>query len=236
MVTPIDEAPDVSGAEATEYAENGTGSVATYTATDPEGTAIASWTLAGTDAAAFTIEGGVLRFAKSPDYENPSGRCGRTDGSTAAAVDNSYEITVRAMDSTGKIGEKAVTVDVTDVDEPGTVTLSARRPQVSVVFTASVADLDLDVGASDQPQVAVGQVQQQERLVHRHRRRRVTRLHADRCRGQERHQLLPAGDGELHRPRGLRQDGRDELGIHGAGEPEQQQRPQVRRRPGPRHG
>ena len=30
-----------------EYAENGTGPVATYTAVDPEGTAITSWTLGG---------------------------------------------------------------------------------------------------------------------------------------------------------------------------------------------
>ena len=35
MVNPIDEVPDVSGAEATEYAENGTRSVATYTADGP---------------------------------------------------------------------------------------------------------------------------------------------------------------------------------------------------------
>ena len=55
-----------------EYDENGTGPVATYTATDPEGTAITSWTLAGTDADAFTIVGGVLRFAKTPDYEMPA--------------------------------------------------------------------------------------------------------------------------------------------------------------------
>ena len=127
-----------------EYAENGTGAVAAYTAMDPEQTAITSWTLAGTDAAAFMIEGGVLSFAKSPDYENPTDIMG-TDGSTAAAGDNSYEITVKAMDSTGKTGEKAVMVDVIDVDEPGTVTLSARRPQVDVNFTASVADLDGDV-------------------------------------------------------------------------------------------
>ena len=143
-VNPIDEAPDVSGAEATEYPENGTGAVATYTAMDPEQTAITSWTLAGTDAAAFTIEGGVLRFAKSPDYETPTDVVG-TDDPTAAAGDNSYEITVRAMDSTGKTGEKAVMVDVIDVDEPGTVTLSALRPQVKVVFTASLTDLDGDV-------------------------------------------------------------------------------------------
>ena len=142
MVNDVDEAPDVSGAEAIEYAEDRTDPVATYTAVDPEQTAITSWTLAGTDAAAFTIEGGVLRFAKSPDYETPADVMGTEDGSTAATGDNSYEITVRAMDSTGKIGLEAVTVDVTDVDEPGTVTLSARRPQVSVNFTASLTDLD----------------------------------------------------------------------------------------------
>ena len=53
-----------------EYAENGTGPVATYTAVDPEMTAIASWSLGGTDAALFSIEGGVLSFKKSPDYED----------------------------------------------------------------------------------------------------------------------------------------------------------------------
>ena len=143
MVTNVDEAPDVSGAEATEYAENGTGAVAPYTAVDPEGTAITSWTLTGTDADAFTIVGGVLKFAKTPDYEMPADVAG-TSPSTAA-VDNMYEVTVQAMDSTGKTGMQEVTVEVIDVDEPGTVTLSARRPQVGVLFTASVADLDGDV-------------------------------------------------------------------------------------------
>ena len=84
-----------------EYPENGTGSVATYIADDPEGTATASWSLAGTDADAFTIVGGVLRFAKTPDYEVPADVVG-TGGSSAAAGDNEYEITVEAMDSTGQ--------------------------------------------------------------------------------------------------------------------------------------
>ena len=39
-----------------EYAENGTGPVATYTAVDPEMTEIVSWTLAGTDAGVFDIK------------------------------------------------------------------------------------------------------------------------------------------------------------------------------------
>ena len=46
----------------------------------------------------------MLRFAKSPDYETPADVVGDQDPSAAAAVANSYEITVRAMDSTGKIG------------------------------------------------------------------------------------------------------------------------------------
>ena len=53
------------------YAENGTGPVATYTAVDPEMTAITSWSLAGTDAGVFDIAGGVLSFKKSPDFEMP---------------------------------------------------------------------------------------------------------------------------------------------------------------------
>ena len=58
-VTDMDEDPDISGNAAIEYDENGTGPVATYTAVDPDGTAITSWTVGGTDAGAFTIEGGV---------------------------------------------------------------------------------------------------------------------------------------------------------------------------------
>ena len=140
-VNPIDEVPDVSGEESPEYPERGTGSVATYTATDPEGTAIASWTLTGTDADAFTIEGGVLRFAETPDYETPADVAG-TSPPPAVVDDNKYEITVQAMDSTGKTAMKEVMVEVTNVDEDGTVTLSARRPLVGIAFTAVLTDPD----------------------------------------------------------------------------------------------
>ena len=140
-VNPIDEMPDMSGEETPEYAENGTDPVTTYTAVDPEGTDIDSWSLAGTDADAFTIEGGVLRFAKTPDYEAPTDVLGTGD-STAAAGDRTYEITVEAMDSTGKTGMQEVMVEVTNVDEDGTVTFSARQPLAGIPFTASLADPD----------------------------------------------------------------------------------------------
>ena len=57
------------------YPENGTDPVATYTADDPEGAAI-KWSLSGADAALFSIEGGVLAFVKSPNFENPTDRDG----------------------------------------------------------------------------------------------------------------------------------------------------------------
>ena len=71
-VTDADEAPDVTGdavSKPISYAENGTDPVATYTAVDPEGVAV-KWSLSGADAADFTIEGGVLAFVKSPDFED----------------------------------------------------------------------------------------------------------------------------------------------------------------------
>ena len=55
-----------------------------------------------------------------------------------------YEVTVQATDSTMKTGMKEVMVEVTDVDEMGMVTLSARRPQREVAFTATLTDPDGD--------------------------------------------------------------------------------------------
>ena len=62
-------------ADTIEYAENGTGSVATYTAVDPEDAEV-KWSLSGADAADFTIAGGVLAFVKSPNFEKPTDRVG----------------------------------------------------------------------------------------------------------------------------------------------------------------
>ena len=52
------------------YAENGTGPVTTYRATDPEGNKI-FWTLEGTDDANFKIDGGVLSFKSPPTTRIP---------------------------------------------------------------------------------------------------------------------------------------------------------------------
>ena len=119
------------------YPGNGTGPVATYTAVDPEGAAITSWTLGGADASEFMIDGGVLIFMKSPDYEMA------TDDDT----DNTYSVMVQATDESNKVGTHEVTVEVTNVDEMGTITLSALRPQSQTMFDATLTDPDGD--ASD---------------------------------------------------------------------------------------
>ena len=59
-----------------------------------------------------------------------------------ADTDNIYEIMVEATDGTGHVGRKAVKVEVTNVDEDGTVKLSALQPAPSVPFTATLTDID----------------------------------------------------------------------------------------------
>ena len=77
----------VTGLPSVDYMENGTGSVATYTAVGPDAS-MATWSLGGDDAGAFSISsaGGVLSFGSAPDYENP----------TDTGMDNVYMVTIMA--------------------------------------------------------------------------------------------------------------------------------------------
>ena len=120
-----------NGSVTCTYAEKGTGPVATYTATDPEGASV-MWSLGGVDAGDFTIDNGVLSFAKTPNYE----------AAADADTDNVYVVDVQATDETRRMESETVTVEVTNVDEAGKVTLSARRPQTDTMFTAEVTDPD----------------------------------------------------------------------------------------------
>ena len=129
MVTDVDEVPTIAGDATIDYAENGTGDVETYTAMDPEGTAI-SWSLAGDDAGVFDISGaGVLTFNESPDYEMPAD----------ADTDNMYSVTIQVTDETMNTGMKEVTVTVTDVSE--------MAPEMSLLETYDADDngqIDVD--------------------------------------------------------------------------------------------
>ena len=92
--------------------------------------------LAGDDADAFRVgaSSGVLQFASAPDYEAPSD----TD------ADNVYGVWVIAQDdgTPSQADSVAVAVTVTDVDEPGTLTLSSSSPQEGVALTATLHDAD----------------------------------------------------------------------------------------------
>ena len=141
-----------------EYAENDTGPVATFTADDPEDRMV-YWSLLDTlpslvptvdgtdltnddfeDNGDFSISAdGVLSFNIPPDHEMPMG--GGTEDDS-----NTYNIVVVASDDAPgagdmiKMGYKKVTVMVTDVDEPGVVTLSSLQPQVGTDLTATLVD------------------------------------------------------------------------------------------------
>ena len=128
-ITDVNDAPKITGLGEVEYAENGTDELPTYTAVDPDGSEIVSWTLAGVDADDFKIEDGVLSFKKAPDYETPKG-----GGQDATDTDNIYMVTVQATDATKRVGTKEVTVEVTNVEEGGSMRLSAVQPQAGTSF------------------------------------------------------------------------------------------------------
>ena len=126
----VDEIPDLEGEAAEEYAENGTRPVATFTAADPEGESVV-WSLAtGEDMEDFSIENGVLRFKSSPDYEDTGN------------PDHMYEVTVQVSDGGTNNATQAVSIAITNVEEPGTVMLSTLQPQVDREITATLDDPD----------------------------------------------------------------------------------------------
>ena len=136
-VADVDEAPiitagglAISGSASPEYAEGGTGSVATYTAVGSNAD-MATWSLGGDDAGDFNIAGGVLTFRSAPDYETPAD----ADG------DNTYLVTVMADDGS-IMATQDVMVMVTNMEEMGTVTLSSMAPSVDTEITATLVDED----------------------------------------------------------------------------------------------
>ena len=142
-VTNVDEDPVITGGDTTvRYAEIRTDAVATYTADDPERTTI-TWTLEGTDATYFRIEDGVLSFKETPNYESA-----KNDGTGETA--NTYVVTVVATDSsydadlstTAGKDTVEVTVNVTNEDEDGTLTLLNRQPVDGVELTTALTDID----------------------------------------------------------------------------------------------
>ena len=115
-----------------DFPENGEGAVVAYTGVDPEGRTV-RWSLAGTDAGDFSIDGGTLTFRNPPDYEAPAGGSGNNL--------NTYNVTVTASDGSNPT-MRDVTVNVTNVDEDGVVTLPSLQPEVGFELAAELTDPD----------------------------------------------------------------------------------------------
>ena len=137
-VTNVEEDPEITAGPMTvEYAENRADAVATYTAADPEDDSASprkplNWTLTGNDEGFMSIEGGTLTFKVPPDFED----------ARVQNNDNVYDVTVVVTDSATGTDMRDVTVTVTNVEETGTVTLSAEQPQEIVELTATLTDPD----------------------------------------------------------------------------------------------
>ena len=128
IVTNVDEPPELTGPDtADDFPENSATSrqVGRYTASDPE-SATVTLSLTGADGDEFTLaSNGVLTFRESPDYEEQ----------------RSFSVTVMAGAGSHTV-DKVVTVNIQNVEEPGTVTLSAVQPQTGTPLTAMLDDDD----------------------------------------------------------------------------------------------
>ena len=122
-----DVAPIFSSGTSTFVAEGTSTSTVVYTASaiEPGGTAL-TYSLSGTDAAAFNINAatGAVTFVNSPNFEAKS----------------SYSITVKATEASGLFSTQAVTVNITDVapafSSASTVSIPEGVSTSTVVYLA----------------------------------------------------------------------------------------------------
>ena len=127
----VDEPPLIVGETSIEFAENGTGTVDTYSASDPEGAAV-TWLLpAGRDGSAFALSAsGALTFNAPPNHE----------------TQDVYEVILGASSEGEKgmqTGTLDVTVTVTNVDEPADISFAASGG-VTVTDNALSVDENYD--------------------------------------------------------------------------------------------
>ena len=110
-----------------------TGIVGTVTATDPDGEAI-TYSVGGGDVAAFNGD-----FSLNDST-------GEIAVKSNATIDHetkpSYSVRITARDPSGGTDTISVTINVTDVDDPGTVALSRATPAVGRSLTATLTDPD----------------------------------------------------------------------------------------------
>ncbi|MBE9058959.1 FG-GAP-like repeat-containing protein, partial [Sphaerospermopsis sp. LEGE 08334] len=134
-VSNVNEAPVITSANTTTFAENGTGTVYTTTATDVDADTTLTYSLSGTDANLFDINNGVVTFKTAPNFEAP----------TDSGANNVYDINVIASDGT-LTATQAVAITVSNVDEAPVITSAATATfaenGTGTVYTATATDVD----------------------------------------------------------------------------------------------
>ena len=124
----VNEAPAITSPPNTvTFAENGTGTVVDFAATDVDGSTVLTWSVeSADDGGEFNINSSAeLTFRNPPNFEMP------TDvGDTA--MNNTYVVTVKATDngSPAMSDTHQITVTVTNVNEPPTITTTGSTHTV----------------------------------------------------------------------------------------------------------
>ena len=140
-VPPTNSAPVFADGESTsrtipENTAAGRNVGAVIAASDPEGDAL-TYILGDPDASSFTITGtftgGQLRTAAALDHETKS----------------VHTFTATARDPSGRTDRITVTVNVSDVDEPGGVGTAPPRPKLDMPLVAALSDPDGVVAGSE---------------------------------------------------------------------------------------
>ena len=131
IVTDSEDEFDVHGPASVDFAENGTGPVASFSA--PSGVGTIGWSLGGDDQGKFSIDAnGVLRFRSPPDFE----------AEASADGNNEYVLNITVRDQSESRTRTGFTVNVTDVNEPPSFD---DGPSTSRTVEEDAADGD-DVG------------------------------------------------------------------------------------------
>ncbi|MDB9521997.1 cadherin domain-containing protein, partial [Dolichospermum circinale CS-1225] len=109
-VSNVNEAPVITSAATATFAENGTRTVYTVTATDVDAGTTLTYSLSGADANLFNINNRAVTFKTAPNFEAPSDN----------GANNVYNINVIASDGT-LTDTEPVAITVTNVNEPPTL-------------------------------------------------------------------------------------------------------------------
>ena len=143
----VDENRDIDDTSTADAVE---GLIATFTPvdgdaqtrTDPDAGDTASTlklTLGGPDSGDFKLskasdsEARRLTFAAKPNYESPAD----------ADMNNKYQVSIITTDDEGLTHELALVIEVNNIDEKGTVSLSTEQPAIGQTITATLDDPDM---------------------------------------------------------------------------------------------